>query len=96
MPHLHYLTLLGFQVLYIPLDRWAEDPAPIMLAAATNKTFIEELEGMQRVNAEVLRQVLFRLSNRVAAEVCAAAGLRCREGVHCPTTHAPPAQGCQA
>jgi hypothetical protein len=87
--HLRYLRLLGFQTIEIPLDRWAEDPAPIMLAAASNDTFIAQLEGMQAVNAAVLRRVFHRLQARVAAEVCAAAGLPCREGVHCPRTHAP-------
>ena len=60
-----------------------------MMAAANNATFIAELEAMQAVNAGVLRRVFARLQARVAAEVCAAAGLPCREGVECPRTHQP-------
>ncbi len=91
--HLRYLRLLGFRALEVGLDRWAEDPPVLMLAAAQNASFIAELEGMQAVNAAALRRVLARLQARVGAEVCAAAGLACSSsssaGGGCPATHAP-------
>jgi hypothetical protein len=87
--HLRYLRLLGLRALEVAHDRWALDPAPLLLAAATNATFIEELEGMQAENAGVLRRVFHALQARVGAEVCAAAGLPCAAGSDCPATHAP-------
>jgi hypothetical protein len=108
--HLDYMDALGLQALWIPADRWHLDAAPLLLAAAggaggeANASFVAALEGMQGHNEAALRGVYARLSARLGAEACAAAGLPCSASSassassggsggsgSCPATAEPPA-----
>jgi len=71
-PHLSYLGTLGFNVLRVRGDGWAEDVPPLLHAAALNDTFVVQLEAMQLANSVALERVLGRARQKFAVEVCAA------------------------
>ena len=76
--HLRYLDTLGFHVLRVDPTRWGEDAVPLLYAADTNATFIDEL-GVMQVHNE-----------RTLVKVMSAAGTRCTSpGVCVPTAEAP-------
>jgi hypothetical protein len=98
--HQAYVRALGLRALWVDQGRWHLDAAPLLLAAARNASFVGALEAMQGHNARALRGVYGRLAARVAAEVCAAAGLACSGGGggggQCPRTAEGAAPRCQA
>lgn len=71
-PHLSYLGALGFKVLRVRGEGWAEAVPPLLHAAASNDTFVGQLEAMRQANSAALERVLGRVKQKIASEICAA------------------------